>query len=211
MRLRLLGKTQSVAFFSPPEVHQSILDLRSLAKNRQPGPLESTDVIRWLLHQTCSAIEQLEPLYFNQTIDYFKRTQARLDYPDYITNSASRNAYLKAVRSKEVHSLRKLYGPKYCDASVSVEPAAFTVSLQEHVIQILHRREGFLEHGSVFESSTLEEVEQERETEFELECVREVQGPVYFDAMEIVTLHRDIKTFAISGKHAYTETLWVIC
>nr|GFD56382.1 hypothetical protein [Tanacetum cinerariifolium] len=26
MRLRLLGKSQSVTFYSPPEVHQSILD-----------------------------------------------------------------------------------------------------------------------------------------------------------------------------------------
>ena len=63
MRLRQLATTQSVTFFAPPEVHQSILDLC------QKGPTElinSSHVVRWLLEQTCSGIEQLQPLYYAQ-------------------------------------------------------------------------------------------------------------------------------------------------
>ena len=63
MRLRLLGKTQSVAFFSPPEVHQSTLDLREAANASIIVNLDSFDVIRWLLDQSCNGIEQLESLW----------------------------------------------------------------------------------------------------------------------------------------------------
>jgi hypothetical protein len=40
MRLRQLGTTQSVSFFAPPEVHQSIMDL----KGEKAGDVDSRDV-----------------------------------------------------------------------------------------------------------------------------------------------------------------------
>jgi hypothetical protein len=41
MRLRQLGTTQSVVFFAPPEVHQSILDLQ---KKVDGSKVDSHDV-----------------------------------------------------------------------------------------------------------------------------------------------------------------------
>lgn len=78
MRLRQLATSQEVVFFAPPEVHQSILDLR---KNSE-GTIDSYDVVCWLLEQTCSGIEQLQPLYYSQGIDFCRRTQAALSHPD---------------------------------------------------------------------------------------------------------------------------------
>ncbi|EDU49764.1 conserved hypothetical protein [Pyrenophora tritici-repentis Pt-1C-BFP] len=199
MRMRLLGKSQSVTFFVPPEVHQSILDVRSAAK----APIESLgspDVIRWLLQRSCNAIDQLEPLYYNQSVDYLKRTQAKLDYPDFLQTRSSRKAFLKVVRAKEQVSLKELYEPKSAQAINFVDPATFAPPLRLYATEILQRRRDLQDRGMTICSSSLEEVEQEREVEFELECVREVQPPVRFEALPIDELHRDIKQFATTGR-----------
>jgi len=90
MRLRQLGTSQSITFFAPPEVHQSILDLR---KKTSGDPINSYDVICWLLEQTCSGIEQLQPLYFSQGADFCRRVQATLDHSDFVVNPQQREAY----------------------------------------------------------------------------------------------------------------------
>ena len=72
MRLRQLGTTQSVVWFAPPEVHQSILDVR---QKMSGDPITSYDVVHWLLEQTCVQIEQLQPLYISQGNDFCRRAQ----------------------------------------------------------------------------------------------------------------------------------------
>jgi hypothetical protein len=95
MRLRQLGTTQSVKFFAPPEVYQSILDLRGKSKGER---IDSYDVICWLLEQTCRGIEQLQPLYYAQGMDFCRRTQASLDNSDFLANEVHREAYLSSIR-----------------------------------------------------------------------------------------------------------------
>jgi hypothetical protein len=79
--------------------------------------------------------------------------------------------------------------------------------LQTYAANILRRKQDFQSRGLTNLSTTLEEVEQEREMEFELESVREVQPPVYFEALEIAGLHKDIKQFALTGKDASSTLL----
>jgi hypothetical protein len=200
MRLRLLGKSQSVVFFSPPEVHQSLLDLRTAARASPCVPLNSVDVIRWLLEQTCNGIEQLEPLYFNQGIGYLQRMQAKLDHPDFLENDVSRNTYLKVVRSKELQCLKQLYEPKHQQRGAAIKTSAFAPVLQPFVSEALQRRKCFQDRGFAVHSSALEEVEQEREMEFEVESVREIQQPVHFKALKVARLHSDVKEFAMTGR-----------
>jgi hypothetical protein len=200
MRLRLLGKTQSVSFFSPPEVHQSILDLRKAAKARVDMSLCSVDVVRWLIEQTCNGIEQLEPLYFNQGLNYLQRTQAKLEFPDFLENAVSRKAYLDVVRSKELQSLQQLYEPKYQQRGTPIKASTFEPCLRTLVDNVLQRRKEFQDRGFAIHASALEEVEQEREMEFEVEAVREVQDPVHFRALKVARLHPDIETLATTGR-----------
>jgi hypothetical protein len=202
MRMRLLGISQSVTLVSPAEAHQGILDARLAAKSSTRAPLSSLDVIRWLLQRSCSVIDQLEPLYFNQNLDYLQRTQAKLDYPNVLEDKDSRKSYLKVVRVRELRSLKKLYEPKYGQAATNVEISAFATSLQPYAVDILQRKRDFQSRGLANLSTTLEEVEQEREMEFELESVREVQPPVYFEAVKIDRLHKHIKQFALTGKQS---------
>lgn len=200
MRLRLLGKTQSVAFFSPPEVHQSILDLREAANASTIVNLDSFDVIRWLLDQSCNGIEQLEPLYFGQSINYLQRTQARLENPDFLDNEGARDAYLSVVRSKEMQTLRQLYEPKHHQRGQAIKASTFAPCLRPYVSEVLQRRKGFQDRGVAIHATALEEVEQEREMEFEVEVVREVQPPVHFKALKIARLHPDIEELATTGR-----------
>ncbi|KAH7412021.1 hypothetical protein DE146DRAFT_784622 [Phaeosphaeria sp. MPI-PUGE-AT-0046c] len=202
MRLRLLGKTQSVTFFSPPEVHQSILDLREAAKTSSPSsPITSADVIRWLLEQTCNGIEQLEPLYFNQGLNYLLNTQAKLEHPDFLQDSVSRNVYLSVVRSQELQTLKQLYEPKHQQRGSLVKVSAFVPCLRAFASELLQRRKGFQDRGHAIHASALEEVEQEREMEFEVEAVREVQAPFHFKALKVASkLHPDIEQWATTGR-----------
>ena len=56
MRLRQLGTTQSVVWFAPPEVHQSILDCQGKGASAH---IDSSDVVMWLLEQTCRFTRKL--------------------------------------------------------------------------------------------------------------------------------------------------------
>lgn len=200
MRLRLLGKTQSVTFFSPPEVHQSILDLRAKAKAPTLVNLDSVDVIRWLLEQSCMVIEQLEPLYFSQSSSYLQRTQAKLQNPDFLENRESREAYTSIVRSQEMQSLKQLYEPKHNQRGIAIKPSAYEPCLRNFVNDTLQRRKGFHDRGFAIHATALEEVEQEREMEFEVESVREVQPPVHFKALKVAKLHPDLEELATTGR-----------
>ncbi|KAF2276617.1 uncharacterized protein EI97DRAFT_450390 [Westerdykella ornata] len=176
MRLRLLGDNQSVTFFAPPEVHQSILDLRGYENPAQQ--LESSDVIAWLLQQTCNGIEQTEPLYYNQGMDYLKRLKSKPNNSSFVHDPLQRTAYLKVIRSTERQTLEELYGPKFHRA-IGVQPYAFAPPLKDYVVELLQRRKEFQDRGFAVHSSALEEVEQEREIEQELEMVRETQKPTF--------------------------------
>lgn len=105
-----------MTFFSPPEVHQSILDLQKRPANFQ---VTSRDVISWLLKQSCNAIEQLEPLHFNQGNTFVRHEQAKMSNPDYLTNVHQRANYLSVVETKESQTLKQLYEPKHMKKGIS--------------------------------------------------------------------------------------------
>ena len=198
MRLRQLATTQAVVFMAPPEVHQSILDLR---KKRSGDSIDSSDVICWLLEQTCSGIEQMQPLYYSQGADFCRRTQAALDNTAFLTEVEQREAYLGILRQKEQQTLEQLYKP-------GKKPRASTVKTQYNpyigafMKELNTRRKGFQDTGVAVHGSALQEVEQEREVAFEVEAVQERQKPVHYSPLLFPGLHRDIIRFAETGRLA---------
>ncbi|KAF2707824.1 hypothetical protein K504DRAFT_410495 [Pleomassaria siparia CBS 279.74] len=195
MRLRLLGQSQSVTFFSPPEVHQSILDLRKGRGHSQP---DSSDVVRWLLVQSCNAIEQLEPLYFAQGTDYLQRANAKRNNSEFLQNEFYRNRYLSVLQYQELTTLKQLYEPKQLKRGKEYK-AILVPNLRGYADELQERRRDFQDHGTAIHSSALEEVEQEREVENEVEDVREAQKPVHFEPRKVPRLHKDIRDFATTG------------
>ncbi|KAL1638643.1 hypothetical protein SLS58_008761 [Diplodia intermedia] len=196
MRMRQLATTQSVVFFATPEVHQSIRDQRSTDRR---GAVDSYDVVCWLLEQTCAGLEQLQPLYYSQGVDFCRRSQACIDNPDILTDADQRENCLKELRQVEHQTLEQMYKPK-TKTKVPNPSSAFSPQLAELMKELNTLRKGFEDDGQAVHASALQEVEQEREVAHEVENVREVQKAVYFSAMKFSGLHEDITSFALTGR-----------
>ncbi|EER23013.1 hypothetical protein CPC735_020410 [Coccidioides posadasii C735 delta SOWgp] len=196
MRLRQLATTQSVVFFAPPEVHQSILDLQG----KQNGDhVDSNDVVCWLLKQTCMGIEQMQPLYYSQGMDFCRRVQTGVDNPQFLANSAQRRAYCSVLRQNEKQTLEELYKPA-SKVKAAKSGTSYATEIAEFVKDLGRRRKDFQDFGGAVHGSALQEVEQEREVAFEVEAVREVQKPVHYVALSFPGLHPDIVNFATTGR-----------
>ncbi|RDL37029.1 Uncharacterized protein BP5553_04462 [Venustampulla echinocandica] len=205
MRLRQLSTSQSVVFFAPPEVHQSIMDLR---KYKSGAVIDSYDVICWLLEQTCSEIELLQPLYFSQGIDFCRRAQAALDNQDFLADSDHRKIYLASLRCIEQQTLEQLYGFNI-KAKTFTTSGKLSPSIATFKKELDKRRKGFQDSGNAVHGSVLQEVEQEREISHEVEAIREVQKPVHYQSHNFPGLHKDIIAFAKTGRLAAGATTFV--
>ncbi|OTB13832.1 hypothetical protein K445DRAFT_368338 [Daldinia sp. EC12] len=195
MRLRQLGITQSVIFFAPPEVNQSI---RDLCGKKEDQRVDSYDVIRWLINNTCDGIEQLQPLFYSQGTDFCNRMQAAEDFPDFLVNDEDRMAFIDAIKHKERQTLQQLYGIQSrakgnMRTKSNSKIANFTKELES-------RKKTFQDTGRAVHASALQEVEQERETEIEVETVRQVKKPMPYTPLKFPGLHRDLETFARTAR-----------
>ena len=203
MRLRQLGESQSVTFYSPSEVHQSILD--RLNKDNFFKP-DSAAVLTWVFGQTCDSLEQQEPSYIAQALHYMIQRQARLDEPYFFDNEQARSKFLSTLLQKEALLIRELYQPGASRRIGFDKVSAWDESLQTQVQLLQDRQKRFLDDGSAVHASVLEEVEIEQERELELEVehevenVREVQRPPKFRPFEVSKLHVDVEHFAIHGR-----------
>ncbi|KAK8250072.1 hypothetical protein IWZ00DRAFT_531073 [Phyllosticta capitalensis] len=202
MRLRQLATTQSVVFIATPEVHQSILDHNQKPKNTF---IDSREVVSWLLEQTCAGIEQLQPLYYSQGMDFCRRAQAAVDYPDYLHDPNQLEAYLKELRRQEQQTLERMYQLRGRVKAVKVAESKST-EIAAFRSELHRRRKGFQDTGEAVNGAALQEVEQEREVTQEVEAVREVQKPHHFTPMKYGGLHADIVTFARTGKLVFGST-----
>ncbi|KAI1637344.1 hypothetical protein F4809DRAFT_649926 [Biscogniauxia mediterranea] len=195
MRLRQLGTTQSVTFYAPPEVNQSI---RDLCKKRDSENVNSGDVIRWLINNTCDGIEQLQPLYYAQGIDFCNRMQAAEDFPNFLTDDEQRTAYIQAIKQTERQTLSQLYGPPTKEKATPAPKS--TGKIGEFLRELEARRKAFRDTGQAVHASALQEVEQEREIEYEVENVRQLKKPPSYTPHKFPGLHRDLEIFAKTGR-----------
>ncbi|KXJ89333.1 hypothetical protein Micbo1qcDRAFT_212713 [Microdochium bolleyi] len=198
MRLRQLGTTQSVTFFAPVEVDQSIRDL----SQKHPGDaLNSSDVIKWLVHNTCTLTESLQPLYYAQGMDFCQRMQAAIEHPDFLSDATDRQDYVRVIKQTERQTLQQLYAPQSkTRTKADKSRAALTGVLDDYKKELNQRRRRFQDNGHAVHASALEEVEQEREIEQEVEAVRQVKKPLPCTPFGFAGLHRDVENFARTGR-----------
>ncbi|KAL4920688.1 hypothetical protein BDW62DRAFT_198579 [Aspergillus aurantiobrunneus] len=197
MRLRQLGTTQAVTFIAPPEVHQSILDV---CNKTSRDNLDSSDVVTWLLDQTCATNRELQPLYFAQGRDFCHRMQAAATYKKFLSSLDQRKAYLAVLQQPEQQTLEQLYEPIYGEAMIS-SPESGTASggrVAELMKALQQRRQESQSFGSVI-SSALEEVEQEREVAYEIEEEREIAAPRKPKAIKFPGIAQSVLDFAKWG------------
>ena len=159
---------------------------------------DSRDVIRWLLEQTCIGLEQLQPLYYAQGLDFCQRSQSAIENSELLSSSKQCALYLAKLRRDELQTLERMYKPKKREKSV-IKAEDFVPSIREFIIKLVAIRRGFEDSNYVAHASALEEVEQEREVAFEVESVREVQRPLCFEPLQFPGLHPDLIQFLENG------------
>lgn len=198
MRLRQLATSQSVTFFAGPDVEKSI---RHLCQKKS-ARIDSSDVVHWLLEQTCQEMGAMMPLYLAQAHDYCLRMQASIDNPKFLTKNSARSSYLDVVQVPEQQDLQHLYAPKSTTTSF-VFPENMAPSLQRFATEVSTRRRQHISTVSAdVPLSVFEEVEQEREVSLEVENIKETQGPKVYKPLEFPGLNRYLNIFAMTGNLA---------
>jgi hypothetical protein len=208
MMLRQLGTTQSIVFFAPPEVHQSILDVCRKRRGEvlDSSHIDSSHVVCWLLEQTCRANEHLQDLYLAQGTDFCRRTNAQWKNAKFLTENGHREVYLRVIQYPERQTLQQLYGV-VTDTQPSSLADIPSVELKGFMKELSKQRRAASGNGNLSHSSVLEEVEQEREVEFQVEQVRQVQKPTHYMTLTFPGLHAAVSNFAktgdLAGGHGY--------
>ena len=187
-------------FLAPPEVHHSILDVN---KKCAVDTIDSADVIKWCLEQTCQATENNRPLWVSQGLGHWKRQSAlntllkkNASIEDALRNDPAVMRFLTSSQDKESQTLEELYSMKVKVGDVSLfnlrkkdleHPIVRTLLHEWDLIRDVHRRD-----------SSMHE-EYEREVAVEIEQERQVQKTEKVDPASH-QLHEDIVQFVRSGK-----------
>lgn len=198
MRLRQLATTQSVIFMAPPEVDRNLRDVCGLRPKAAP---DSSDVVKWLLEQTCQTNESLQNLHLAQGNEFCQRKNAQLTHPRCTVNAEERKRYLKVIMQEERQDLEQLYGP-VTDRAVDRSPDEVSDPvLKGYMTTLAQKRETAGQHlkGHRIHSSALEEVEQEREVAYEVQEIRQPEKPIFYQALTFPGLHPTIEKFARTG------------
>ncbi|KAI1170580.1 hypothetical protein F4777DRAFT_594856 [Nemania sp. FL0916] len=198
MRLRQLQTTQSVVFYGPPEVDQSIRDYCGLKDQK----IDSYNVVSWLLEQTCRSIEDLQGLYIAQGLEFCQRTDAILHCKNFMTNQSDRQRLFRVLKQPERKTLRELYGPSVGSHSKSLEDNLSSAKLRSFASTLVQTSKDQL---NIIQVGALEEVEQEREVEAQAEQVRKVEEKKKYAALSFLGVHPDIKHFAATGTLEFLE------
>jgi hypothetical protein len=196
MRLRQLATTQSICFFAFPETHQSILDVCRMNQNDK---VDSSYAVGWLLEQTCRADEQLQSLYVSQGTDFRNRMNAEWENAALVSDAQDMIAYVEVLQHPEQQKLGQLCGGRTEDTHV---PSSLTTipQLETFKNKLNHLRLCTSKTANILHSSALEEVEQEREVEFQVEEVREMHKTVHNEAQAFPGLHLAISGFVSTGR-----------
>ncbi|KAK7749315.1 hypothetical protein SLS62_008284 [Diatrype stigma] len=197
MRLRHLRTTQSVTFYAPPDVNQSILDFCRPAHSK----IDSSHVVAWLLEQTCRTNEDLQSLHVAQGLDFIRRSDAEWRYPGFITDNNQRAKILAVLRQPERQTLEQLYGGASMGSLAGFTANTMTKITSNPVLQKLaNQLVRSVDRCTGPQVGAMEEVEQEREVQVQLEQVRQVQKPIKYEALSFTGLHSTILAFVRTGR-----------
>ena len=106
MRMRQLGKGQSVAFFAPEEVDRRIRDLIPTDRRGSKG-IQVIDILRWAMHETCEDITRHLPYWAQQGLDHGRRFSAYQQYRATGDLTILKEAWLQS----ESRTLEEMYDP----------------------------------------------------------------------------------------------------
>ncbi|KAJ4147181.1 hypothetical protein LMH87_001721 [Akanthomyces muscarius] len=194
MRMRKLGRGQSVVFFVPREIEHDICLLRGDQGSASSPDITVSDVLCWAITETCKDLRRAVPLWLNQGLRFTKQ-QALWDGLADPDNHTSRQDCAKHFMDEESQSLDKRYRPKQADANI----ASLINALNSNVAEEFRTRCSEFGLGALPEASFNEE--QERELAPEKEMERVVERPPRVEPAEH-RMHPGLHDFIVHGVQA---------
>ena len=182
MRMRKLGKGQSVVFCIPEEIQTKVLERNS--KSQSPE-IEIPDVLIWAITETWADMRRSIPLWATQGRRYE-------DHRNSLNGEETTAEQAKAFLEKESQSLEDRYRPRPRNDFDAAKDQDIT---NRNICEILKRCREF--EANSFDTATLQE-EQERELSPEIEEEREVQRPAPMEAEQHI-LHPDLIRLVDTG------------
>ncbi|KAK4940716.1 hypothetical protein LTR10_019226 [Elasticomyces elasticus] len=170
MRMRKLAVSQSVRFFAPPEVDNSI---RALLADPSVT-IDSSHVLRWVINGSCQALKSQTLIWTLKGLSHSRRRIATANHVSDEGIVVNRDKYLSTIRERESRPVSEMYwaGDK-SERSLPFEP-----EVHEKQDKIMHE---LLEEWERTDVTDLNVCgigeEQEREVLHEIEHEREVQRP----------------------------------
>jgi hypothetical protein len=178
--MRKLGNGQSVMFFAPTEVDQSI---RSATQKADGDDIDVSDIFHWAMLETCNDIEMRTSSWNQQRSDFSARHSAWVQFSHNPTTSIST---LKAAwLQPDERSLEESYAPR---SSSKVDPGLDT-DIQRKCKEI----------GILSTPKRSMDEEQEREVIHEIERERQVERPPKVKHA-VQNVHAHVRQFVKSGR-----------
>ena len=182
MRMRKLGHGQSLLFIAPQEVDWKI---RKAASKSPSDVVRSSDILRWVMQETCADIQHHTPHWCQQGIDYLRRKE---DWSKFCSSTTTDTSILKhSWLQPESRTLEYMYGIRESSNLTS------TISIHPE-IQERCRKLGV----TSFQDTRMEE-EQEREVSHEIERERQVERPPKAKPA-IHHIHERVREFIRTGE-----------
>ncbi|KAF5574117.1 hypothetical protein FPANT_11939 [Fusarium pseudoanthophilum] len=129
-----------------------------------------------------------------QGFDFCRREDALLKFRKSSQNKKTREKLLQEAQQPEGQTLEQLYGPKEQVSSTGLK-AMKSAHLQSFVKELYGLEADLVKHQRRACSSAFDEVEQEREVEFEVHQLREKQNPTQLTALQFPGLDKAILIF----------------
>ncbi|OBT40106.1 hypothetical protein VE00_10011 [Pseudogymnoascus sp. WSF 3629] len=114
MRLRKLGCGQSLVFLGSPDLERSV---RICLPIQDKDHLDSENVVRWCLQQTCRITETVRPLWVMQGVAYYKRSMAcqalvkgEISIAEAVSEEARVTRFWENIQEPEALTLQMMYG-----------------------------------------------------------------------------------------------------
>lgn len=203
MRMRKLGKGQTVVFCISQEIQAKIMEDKELRGRKaalRSSDIKVKDVILWSISETHMELRRSMPLWAVQGERFFRQHKL---WQQACQNGCTvlSKGHAEKFQEKEAQSLDDRFRPR----QVHSQPPLMTNTSDADLCRIAERCQQF--DDLQFNTSTLQE-EQERELSPEIEQERQVQkAPAAKSASH--SLHRDVQRFAIEGVFISDSTAYM--
>ncbi|KAK7433509.1 hypothetical protein VKT23_020749 [Stygiomarasmius scandens] len=174
MRMRKLGRGQSVVLFAPFKIDQQI---RQIAGVEGDAHVSMLNVLEWVYSETMDDIERHLPHWIKQGADYIHREKG---WNNFRASKFKSIHELEVWRQPEAQTLEEMYGIKSIREASYTGPDFGTYKEEYHQINKKCDQLGF-DVSSQNTSRTGVNEEQEREVSNEIEQQRETERPPPID------------------------------